>query len=434
MLYVVVLLFFYLLIFIQDVFLSSVVIPALLIFLLYLVRHKTKLSLALLFMILLFSIFSSSLEKTRLDIPISIDEVTALYGEVVTEPNRKKNRYSGYNIMLESVVNKRGDFFSSLGKVYIIAPDLGVTLGDKIYVKGVMNDEYFLSSEGSVIKRNNLSRVRRKINSFFLKSLPPGDEGNMVSLLLTGTTLDGGSTLQDNVRSLGLSHLLSLSGMHLGFISAIVFPLLRLFLSRKKAVGAKNIILFTFVYTAGFRPSLMRSMIFVILIPLFGLECSFILSLVALIKIFPFYLDEVATILSFTSLAGILLFSFQQESIKKSNIPLVSSIGSSVITSVAATLSSAPVVFNIFGSWQPYSFLFSIVGMPLITVLFVMVIVRFIIPKSDLIIGVIIEIIKQSGYIGEYIPLTESFSLYYPMLGVFLFSVGIISTIGRRRR
>ncbi len=433
MMYVVVLLFFYLLVFIHDMFVSSIIIPGALIILLYLVRRNYKLSLALLFMILLFSLFSSSLEKTRVYIPFDQSDVSALYGTVVTQPNRKKNRYIGYSLMLESAVNSKGDYFSSTGKVYVIGPDLGVTLGDKVYVKGAMKEDYFLFIEGAVKDRNTFGRIRRKINYFFLKSLPPGDVGNMISLLLSGTTLDGDGTLQDNVRALGLSHLLSLSGMHLGYITALTLPFLSAFLSTKRAKRAKNVILFAFVFASGLRPSLMRSLIFVILIPLFGIEYSFILSLVALIKLFPFYVDEVATILSFTSLSGILMVSSYIDALKKSNIPVVSSLSSSVMASVAATVTSAPIVYAVFCAWQPYSFLFSVAGMPLITILFIMVIVRFIIPKLDVIIQLIIEIIKGSEVIGEYIPLSRNFALYYPLAAVFVLFIVISAVLERRR-
>ena len=431
--YVVVLLFFYLLVFIHDMFVSSIIIPGALIILLYLVRRNYKLSLALLFMILLFSLFSSSLEKTRVNIPFDKSNVNAFYGRVVTEPNRKKNRYIGYSIMLESTANSKGDYLSSSGKVYVIGPDLGVTLGDKVYVKGVMTEDYFLSSEGAVLERTHLGKIRRKINFFFLKSLPSGDVGNIISLLLSGTTIDGDTTLQDNVRALGLSHLLSLSGMHLGYITALTLPFLRAFLSKKRAGRIKNVILSAFVFSSGLRPSLMRSLIFVILIPLFGIEYSFVLSLVVLLKFFPFYVDEVATILSFTSLSGILMVSSYIDRLKKCNIPVVSSLSSSVMASVAATVTSAPIVYSVFGSWQPYSFLFSIAGMPLITILFIMVIVRFIIPISDLMIKILIEIVNKSDVIGKYMPLSGSFEHYYPLSITFLLFIAI-SAIAERRR
>ncbi len=434
MTYLIVLLFFYLLTFVPAVFSYGTAAVALLTLLLYIFRRRERVSIYILFMILLFSLFSSSLDKTIMYIPIDRNEICGIYGTVVTEPNRKKNRYTGYSIMCRSVANEKGDLFSSSGKIYIIGPDLSVTRGDSVYVEGMMSENYFLSTGGAVLSENIWGRIRRKFNASFISSLPGGDRGNIISLLLTGTTLDGESNLQDRVRELGLSHMLSLSGMHLSFMTALFMPLLSLFLSKRKAGAVKNLILLVFVYLAGMRVSLVRSLIFVFLIPLFGIEYSFIFSLVFLLKLFPYYVDEVSAVLSFTSLAGILFIAKPQERIKKSRIPFLSTTGVVILTSVAATVASAPVVYSIFGLWQPYSFLFSVIGMPIITMLFILTLVRFIIPISDLIIDVILWIINNSGVLSQFLPLTESFSLYYPVLALFTAIVALTFLVGRRKR
>ena len=434
MLYLIVLLFFYLQTFVPSVFSYRTAGIALLTLVLFVVRKWEKVRIPVMFVILLFSVFASSLDKTIMYIPIEGKELCGIYGTVVTEPNRKKHRYIGYSVMLESVANSRFDWFSASGKVYVIGPDLGVTRGDRVFIEGRMEDKYFLSTGGAVRSKGRWGRTREKFNDAFISSLPRGDGGNITSLLLTGTTLDGDSSLQDRVRELGLSHMLSLSGMHLGFITAIVMPILCLFLQKKRARMIKNIILLAFVYLAGMRTSLMRSLIFVFLIPFFGIEDSFILSLVFLLKLFPYYVDEVATVLSFTSLGGILFIAEPQKILERGRIPIVSTIAAGMLTSVAATVASSPIVFSVFGEWQPYSFLFSVVGMPLITLMFMMTVVRFMIPKSDLIIEGILWIINNSGTVAKYLPLTTSFDAYYPIAGVFAASVAVLFILGRRRR
>ena len=434
MLYLIVLLFFYLQTFVPSVFSYRTAGIALLALLLIVVRKWEKLRIPVMFVILLFSVFSSSLDKTIMYIPIEEKELRGIYGTVVTEPNRKKHHYVGYSVMIESVTNSRCDWFSSSGKVYVIGPDLCVTRGDRVFLEGRMTDTYFLSTGGAVKSKGRWGRIREKVNDAFISSLPRGDRGNIISLLLTGTTLDGDSSLQDRVRELGLSHMLSLSGMHLGFITSIVMPILCLFLHKKRARWIKNLILLAFVYLAGMRTSLMRSLIFVFLIPLFGIENSFILSLVFLLKLFPYYADEVATVLSFTSLGGILFIAEPQKILEKGKVPLLSTVGTGMLTSVAATVASSPIVFSVFGEWQPYSFLFSVIGMPLITLMFMMTVVRFIIPKSDLIIDGILWLINNSGSVAQYLPLTTSFDAYYPIAGVFAVSVAVLFILGRRRR
>lgn len=434
MTYIIVLLFFYLLTFVPVIFTFKDAVIALLTLLLYVFRRKENVRLLILFTILLFSLFASSLDKTNVYIPIEKNELCGIYGTVVTEPNRKKNRYTGYSIMCRSVTNEKGDFFSSSGKIYVIGPDLSITRGDSVYVEGRIKGTYFLSTGGALLSQGFWGRIRRKFNAVFISSLPRSDRGNIIALLLTGTTLDGDGTLQERVRELGLSHMLSLSGMHLSFISSIVMPLLLLFLSKRRAKMMKNLILLVFVYLAGMRVSLVRSLIFVCLIPLFGIDYSFILSLVFLLKLFPFYVDEVSAVLSFTSLAGILLISKPQETMRGMKVPFMSSIGVGILTSVAATVFSSPIVWSIFGLWQPYSFLISIIGMPLITILFMLTVIRCIIPISDSIIDIILWIINNSGVVSQYMPLTSSFDAYYPICVVFFLVVALLFLPGRRKR
>lgn len=426
--------FFFLLVFIPGIF--CYLRAGLLVFtlLLFLMRKIERVNYLVLFSIILFSLFSKALKSGELSVPVKEANIRGVYGRVVTEPNRKKNRYIGYNIHVESIVNEKGDYFSSSGKLYVIGPDINTTFGDIVYVEGLMNGNYFLSSGGTVIRKTAFSYFRRKFNAAFIRSLPPGDAGNMTALLLTGTTLDGDGSLQEKVRTLGLSHLLSLSGMHLGFLSSIVMPLLLLMLPKRKAVFIKNVILFIFVYLAGFRPSLMRSLLFVFLIPLFGIAPSFVLSLVFLIYLFPFYVDEAAAILSFTSLSGILLFSDEQKFLEEKNIPLLSSFGVISITGVAASLMSAPVAYKIFGAWQPLAFLFSIFGMPLITALFILTIIRFIIPISDYLTDVILYLINKSEYLGVLFPLSESFDSYYLISTVFILVIILLRILRKRKR
>lgn len=428
LLYITVLIFFYLVIFAPAFFECRPGAYFLLIILLYLFRHKEKVSLALLFASLLFSLFSSSLERSEFIPVIPSSNITGIYGRVETEPNRRKNRYIGFSLSLESVQNKRGDFFSSSGKIYVISPDIKITKGDRVYLEGEMHESFFLSCSGSVKERSLIGRVRRKVNAVFIKCLPRGIVGNIVSLLLTGTTLDGDDTLSKRVRELGLSHLISLSGMHLAYLSSALMPLLSIFLEKRKAKRVKNLVLLLFVYLAGSRPSLVRSLIFVLLIPLFGIEVSFILSLVVLIKIFPFYSDEIATVLSFTSLSGLLLVSPLLDKVKNLRVNVLEI----VLSAIAATAASAPIVFSVFSSWQPYSFLFSIIGMPLIALLFLLIIIRFIIPKTDVLISVILHIIDRSSFFNKYFPLSGSFGSYYLIFSIFALSV-VLSFVIRRR-
>ncbi len=426
--YLIVLLFFYLQCFMPYVFSFRAVFLLFSLVLLLFFRHREKTALHVLFLVLLFSLFSRAGNLSDMYIPIDTKEISGLYGTVVTEPVRKKNRYTGYSVALCCVRNERGDYFSSSGKVYVVGPDNAATRGDEVFVEGRMEENFFLSGGGTVISSSVSGKLRRKVNALFISGLPEGETGNIISLLLSGTTLDGSDALQQKVRNLGLSHLISLSGMHLAFLTAIIMPFLSVFLSRRNARKARFVILALFVYLAGMRPSLVRSFLFAVLIPFFGMEASFVFSLVFLSLFFPYYTGELSTVLSFTSLSGVLLLSSLSLPFSEKGSPLLSSI----ITGIAATAASAPVVYSFFGSWQPYAFLFSIIGTPLVTIIFYLSILHFIIPESDAIIEFFLECLDKASLLSSFLPLCMSFGPYYPILALFLLVIAA-GTVRRTR-
>ncbi len=112
--------------------------------------------------------------------------------------------------------------------------------------------------EPSFFKRfqNSLFRVRQSISSYIAKTLPQ-NEAAIASAVLVGQKNQIPDTLYTQYRNAGLAHFLSISGLHMGLISAFafffirflmaLFPYLSLRYSSKKcaAVGA---IFLSFIY------------------------------------------------------------------------------------------------------------------------------------------------------------------------------------------
>lgn len=366
--------------------------------------------------------------------PTSLEDVEGIYGRVISEPNRKSNRYESYSLEIEAV-KKKGNLYSSLkGKILVVAPSGNISRGDYIYLEGENTKNYFLANGGKVIKLSYLGMLRKKLNLRLLSKVKNDESGNLILLLLTGNSLNGAKKINESVRSFGMSHLIALSGMHLGYISKMLQPLLSIFCGKRSSKMIKNILLLFFVFFCGMRPSLVRAYIFLLLVEYFSLEDSFILSLALSVKMFPLYTNDVATLLSFSSLSGILLFIPLYEEFFKVNMIKGRRILMVPLSSLVATLFSAPIVYFYFSSWQPYSFLISIFAIPILVILILLSLLRFIIPKLDVIIVNIISIIIKLSENNTLFTLSESFDQYYYLLSFFFLSLLIIFLCSRKKR
>lgn len=419
MLYIVVLFYFYLLVFLPKILFFPLLFLPLFILLLILFRHSKNGSLVIL--VIAFSYFFLG-KNYLLSIPSFIipkEEIVGIYGTVSTEPNRRKNRNIGFSLSLESSINKKNDYFSSSGRIYVISSELDVTEGDKVLLKGKMRDGYFLSSEGIIVERNTSGRIRRKYKDIFIRSLKNVKSRNFIALLLLGTTVDGDISLENSVRSLGVSHVLSLSGMHLSLFSSLLLPLFTFLYGEKRGRFINKVCLFIFVYLTGFKPSLLRALIFNYLSSFFDTEYSFALSLFFLLLIKPDYLLELGIILSFTSLSGLLFVNGVIERVKYTLPFLKINVVNSFLINSGATLASSCIVYFYFSSWQPWAILFSIPFSYIINWSFLLTILQFIIPSLDVILDYIISMFLFSSSLSSVFKMEENLFLFPYLASLF---------------
>ncbi|MBR1722430.1 MAG: ComEC/Rec2 family competence protein [Treponema sp.] len=335
------------------------------------------------------------------------EKIVKVEGSLVSNPVKSKVFGSTYKSVfsVRKVFTKKGEF-SAEGKIVLYFPSEIVEAcypgklysvasskisGDFILESGAelclkvksvrrAGETSYLVEKGKFIgwKGNSMLKAIKKIRALsrikFKKLMYAwGKAGGLLLALLTGSREYTDSLLCDAFRDAGLSHILALSGMHLG-----LFNSLARFLGKKtggnvfsQAAGLSSVIFF--VWFAGFSPSLFRAFLSVGISTMntvlrLGppsqvslLSLSFILHSV----IFPEHIRQPAFVLSYVSLFGITVLKFIFVKILPSVMPLKFRL--SLSESISAQCATCPVVLRFFGKIAPVGIIASLFLSPLIT-------------------------------------------------------------------
>ncbi|MBE6638302.1 MAG: hypothetical protein E7616_02450 [Ruminococcaceae bacterium] len=266
------------------------------------------------------------------------------------------------------------------------------------------------------------------------------DSAAMANALLLGQSEALPDTLIRDFRTLGISHTLAVSGMHLTVLLTGVLLLLGKLRVKKvprMLIAIAVILLYSGI--CGFTPSILRAALMSICLLVshtageraIGIR-SLLLSVTAILIIQPYLIFSLSLQLSALSTLGILLLYpllYKQASSKKSLLYRFGKfLFAQYILTLSATVFTLPVMYYHFGSVSLISPLGNIVFVPLITALLYLLPVFYFVtflPFLPRAIGGIIEficaVIKQIGTLGKYCK-----DLYCPIPPIILILIALI--------
>lgn len=255
-----------------------------------------------------------------------------------------------------------------------------VSYGVKVRLTGRFSNELFIFEDLQVLKRNGINDIRESLiealerrlfgSKIFLDTeATPQDSDLLSAMLLLGRSEDYGFPLKELAQKCGCSHVLALSGMHLGILAGICKLLEGIGKNRIK-LAAKSmsfLLIVAFVFTAGPRPSLLRaSLMFCLGIfngmfgDVLGMEsakrrlCAAFLMQALL---FPFSMVDLGNCYGYAAVTAIV---FLQE---LSYSPIAAFAGKRILSSfwlsIMVLLFCAPIQIATTGSWNPISILIS---------------------------------------------------------------------------
>ncbi len=259
------------------------------------------------------------------------------------------------------------------GKVHLFLPSGGEGYSSRSYYasKGITLFAYLYEYENVKITAPTQKPpyyYALNLRSALLKSvrsmLPP-DEANLINGVLFGDTASLSAQVTSDFRAIGISHILSVSGLHMTTMAQLLMMLLLFFRVPKKpsaVIAAGGVVCFMAVTC--FVPSVVRSGVMCLLY-LLGIifsrrpdSLNSLSAAVLFIGLFnPYAAADVGLLLSFFATLGLILYSnsvsnyFNKKYDKIKRISsLVRGVNGVIGTTVSAVLFTLPIVIVTFGS------------------------------------------------------------------------------------
>lgn len=246
--------------------------------------------LSILFFLISAVIFFIPLLRTQaLQLPFEVEEIASAEGVLIADGRQvSTNRYRGKNkqnrfictLKLLTVTSKSGITASASGIVKIIGEGEEIFKGATVLVQGInfsLEEEnivypiYLYFDSAPFINAKTVSLVsyppqadlRRRVLIQLFSALKLIDSSDaLATALLTGNRNNLDKTLADNIRMSGCSHLLALSGMHLGILTMFVFFVFKRATGVRISLITALIFNFLFALAAGMGAALLRAFVF----------------------------------------------------------------------------------------------------------------------------------------------------------------------------
>lgn len=206
------------------------------------------------------------------------------------------------------------------------------------------------------------------------------DEFAFLSALTLGYKADLTNNLKQAFRASGTSHVLAVSGLHVGIVYVLIVSLFSFLGRRRKMVLIRQIIVLLFlwgyVFITGMPVSVIRAALMLSLFCIgnmfhtkgFSYNTLFAAAFFILIAN-PFYLFDVGFQLSFMSVFSILFFQPKLSSLYKPKRKVSIYVWSLATISIAAQLGVFPLALYYFGTFPTYFFVSNLLIIPFIGVI-----------------------------------------------------------------
>lgn len=294
--------------------------------------------------------------------------------------------------------------------------DINLNLGDRIKVNGTLESikdntnfnlfnykKYMLSKNThykmdansiNLINKNN--NVLYKIKNYLINRIDKIKRSDYLKLFILGDNGSVNDEVKASYSTNGISHLFSVSGMHITLLSSIILSILNKIKKTTINYIIVILVLLIFMFLTNFTPSVIRATFLFILIYLnkllkLNLSTFKILIIITLfVLIFnPYNIYNVGFLFSYIISLYLVLFNKIINKYKNYFVKVL-------VTSFISFLASIPILINNFFSINLMTILNNIIFVPLVSIIiFPLSLIVLIIPKFDFIYEIVIKILEN---------------------------------------
>ena len=301
---------------------------------------------------------------------------------------------------------------------YYLTEEKEISIGDTITVTGelikpskntipnIFNYQKYLYNHGinymvkskSIEKKSNNTNIifhLRKLISKRIDNIKYGNE--YIKIFILGDTSSLDEELIGSYQQNGVSHLFSISGMHISLFAGIILYIIKR-ISYNNFYNYAVVISFLIFYSllVGSSPSVMRSLTMYILFSinkLFNLKIKSIdimcMVLIILLLIKPFYIYDISFQFSYIISFSLVLFSYKLKNIKNK-------ILKSLYISLISFLVSFPICIYNFYQVNIFSIILNIILIPFVSaIIFPLSLISFIIPFTSGLLNIAISLLQS---------------------------------------
>mgnify|MGYP001167320295 FL=1 len=306
------------------------------------------------------------------------------------------------------------------------------------------------------------NRTKSNLKTFALKSRQKAlelyrnlnlsdDAYSFISALTLGYKQDLTGELKEAFRTSGTSHVLAVSGLHVGVVYMAISFIFSFLGKRRNHMIIKQILiilaLWSYALLTGMSPSVMRATIMLTIMALAVAlnEDTYhynTLSITAfLILLFnPLYLLDVGFQMSFAAVIAILFFNQKISKLYQPKNKIIKYIWSLFTVSTSAQLGVFPIALYYFGTFPTYFFISNMVIVPLVgLIIYAMLPVLIITPFANIgfeifnhifnicqwILKTLIDIVIKTVYIIESLPLAQISEISITTIQLFSLLISI---------
>lgn len=306
------------------------------------------------------------------------------------------------DVKLTSTKTDDAEFYDIAGDVYVYGEVVDVvnfSAGDRVVVEGRYNYTYneisaspietasgsvgvinatdiTIKESGSGIKYNILKWSKRTLNKYMDK-----ENAEIVYGMLFGEKTTMTRDTKSNFQLTGLSHLLAVSGLHVGFVITFIGFILKKFIKKEWLYSIILIgILIFYTYLCNWSPSIVRAVsMCAFSFATLGLSGQYdglnSLSFAGIINfaVDPLNIFNVGFLLSFSVVFA--LFAIAPQITRSLETKMPAKLASSIGPTVASWLASTPITIYYFNSLTPYAIITNFLVLPFAGFIFIISIV-----------------------------------------------------------